>query len=361
MTEIGYSLGAEEHSPATLVRNAIRCEEAGFRFALISDHYHPWVTRQRHSAFVWSVIGAIAGVTKTLRLGTGVTCPTTRIHPAIIAQADATAAALMPGRFFLGVGSGENLNEHILGDPWPPPRVRLERLEEAVFVIRKLWRGGVQNHRGRHYTVEDAEVYTLPEELPPILVAASRSKSVLLAARIGDGLVSLEPDRQLIEAFIAAGGGTKPRYGHLTVCWAEEERAARRIALEHWPNAALPRRLSTEIATPQLFEQVLSLAREEDVARSLVCGPDPEAHAAAIQRFVTAGYDHVYVHQIGPAQEGFFRFYEREILPRFHRDAGGTREPRRAADVDEALEESFPASDAPAWTLGGSSRRKRAP
>src|SRR2546423_15098347 len=150
--DIGYSLSSEEHSPTDLVRLAVRAEEAGFRFALISDHYHPWVPRQGHSAFVWSVIGAIAQATDRLRLGTGVTCPTMRIHPAIIAQAAATAAAMMPGRFFLGVGSGENLNEHILGDVWPPPDVRLERLAEAIGVIRKLWRGGGAKHRARAFT-----------------------------------------------------------------------------------------------------------------------------------------------------------------------------------------------------------------
>ena len=174
--EIGYALSSEEHAPADLVRYARLAEERGFTYALISDHFHPWTDRQGQSPFVWSVIGAIAEATERLRLGTGVTCPTIRIHPAIIAQAAATAAALMPGRFFLGVGTGENLNEHILGDRWPEGRVRLEMLEEAIEVIRLLWQGGYQSHHGTHYTVEQARLYTLPDEPPPIMVAAGQAE-----------------------------------------------------------------------------------------------------------------------------------------------------------------------------------------
>ena len=162
MTELGYALSSEEHAPGELVRNAARAEEAGFTFALISDHIHPWVDAQGHSAFVWSAIGAIAQATEGLKLGTGVTCPMIRIHPAIVAHAAATCAVLMEGRFFLGVGSGENLNEHVTGAKWPAPDERLEMLEEAVQVIRLLWKGGYQTHRGNHYTVEHTRIFTCP-------------------------------------------------------------------------------------------------------------------------------------------------------------------------------------------------------
>src|SRR5918996_3866961 len=187
--ECGYALSSEEHLPLDLVRYARRAEEAGLPFALVSDHFHPWIDRQGESPFVWSVIGGIAVETETLRLGTGVTCPTIRTHPAIIAQAAATSAAMMPGRFFLGVGTGENLNEHILGDRWPPSDIRREMLEEAVDVMRSLWEGGSQSHYGDYYVVENARLYTLPEEPPPILVAASGPRAAELAGRIGDGFV----------------------------------------------------------------------------------------------------------------------------------------------------------------------------
>ena len=266
---------------------------------------------------MWGVIGGIAQVTGRLELGTGVTCPTMRMHPAVIAQAAATAAAMMPGRFFLGVGTGENLNEHILGEGWPSADVRLEMLEEAIDVIRLLWEGGQKSHRGDYYTVEDARLYTLPDELPPIVVAAAKPGAASLAGRAGDGLVSTGPQAEIIERFQAEGGSGKPKYGQLTVCYAESEEDARRTAHEWWPNAALKGDLGQELPLPQHFEQAVSMLGEDDVAEMVACGPDPELHAQRIQEFADAGFDHVYVHQVGQDQEGFFGFYEREILPRF--------------------------------------------
>lgn len=316
MTQLGYALSSEEHSPNDLVNHARRAEEVGFSFALISDHYHPWVSNQGHAPFVWSVIGGIAQATKTLQLGTGVTCPTVRIHPAIIAQAAATAASMMPGRFFLGVGTGENLNEHITGERWQPYDIRLAMLEEAVEVIRTLWEGGTQSFWGSFYTVEDARIFTLPDELPPIMVAASGPKAATAAGRMGDGLINVEPDAEVIETFEAAGG-EGPRYGQLTVCWAANEAEARHTAFEIWPNAGLTGQLSQEIRTVAHFEQACQMVTEESVAESLVCGPDAARYVEKIQKFADAGYDHVYLHQIGPDQAGFLQFCERELLPHF--------------------------------------------
>src|SRR3954470_9143095 len=218
--EIGIALSSEEQTPADLVRTARKAEEAGLGFGLISDHIHPWIDARGHSGFVWAVLGAIAQETESFRIGTGVTCPTMRIHPAIVAHAAATVACLMPGRFFLGVGTGENLNEHVLGAKWPAPDERLEMLEEAVEVIRLLWQGGYQTHRGKHYTVEQARIYTLPEQLPEVCVAAAQPNAAELAGRIGDGFIGVAPEQELIENFEQAGGKGKPRYGHLTACWA---------------------------------------------------------------------------------------------------------------------------------------------
>jgi coenzyme F420-dependent glucose-6-phosphate dehydrogenase len=262
------------------------------------------------------VIGGIAHSTARLRLGTGVTCPIQRIHPAIIAQAAATAAAMMPGRFFLGLGSGENLNEHVLGEHWPEPATRLAMLAEAVQILRLLWQGGERSYAGRYFTVEQAQIYTLPEHPPPIFIAGGGKKSVALAGEAGDGMIGTAPEKDLIDGFVAAGGKRKPRYGQLTVCFAGGEAEARKIAHKWWPTAGLHGNLSWEVKTPKLFEQAVESVREEDVAESVICGPDPERHLDAIQQFVDAGYDHVYVHQVGPDQEGFFRFYETKVLPR---------------------------------------------
>lgn len=315
MAEIGYALSSEEHRPNDLVRHAQKAEDAGFSFALISDHFHPWVDQQGHSPFVWSVIGGIAQGTQQLRLGTGVTCPIIRIHPAILAQAAATAAAMMPGRFFFGVGTGENLNEHILGDRWPPYDVRLEMLDEAIELIRLLWQGGNQSFWGTYYTVEDARIYTLPDSPPPIMVAGSGPTSAAAAGQIGDGFITTSPDPELIKKFHDGGGNNKPCYGQLTVCWAKNEAEALDTAYRIWPNAGLTGELTQELRTPTHFEQAAKMVKKEDIAKQIVCGPDPQRHRAAIQEYVDAGYDYVYIHQIGSDQEGFIRFYQREILP----------------------------------------------
>jgi G6PDH family F420-dependent oxidoreductase len=316
MVQIGYTLSSEEHAPTDMVRQATLAEEAGFPFALISDHYHPWIDRQGHSPFVWAVIGGVATATEQLRLGTGVTCPTIRIHPAIIAQAAATAAAMMPGRFFRGVGSGENLNEHITGHRWPEVDVRQDMLEEAVAVLRLLWKGGSQSHHGTYFTVENARIYTLPDEPVPIMVGAAGAKSAELAGQIGDGLIGTAPSKETVDTFTKSGG-KGPRYGQMTVCWAPDEAKALQTAYEWWPNSALPGELGQELPTPAHFEQASQLVTPEKVKESVVVGPDADKYLAKIDEYIQAGFDHVYLHQIGPDQQGFIRFCRQEILPQY--------------------------------------------
>jgi G6PDH family F420-dependent oxidoreductase len=320
VTAVGYALSSEEHTAVDLVRHASRAEEAGFTFAVISDHYHPWIDRQGQSPFVWGVLGAIAEATDRIRVGTGVTCPTIRIHPAIVAQAAATAATLMPNRFFLGLGTGERLNEHILGSPWPEWDVRAEMLAEAIEVIRRLWEGEVTSHRGRHYTVENARIYSLPDSPPPIYLAAGGSKAAREAARLGDGLIGTGPDEALIETFGEAGGHG-PKLGQVTVCWAETEAEGRRIAREWWPTVAIHGEATQELPSPAHFEQLTASVTEDQVAEVVPCGPDPERHLAKINEYIEAGYDHVYIHQVGPDQAGFIRFAEGELLPALHPEA----------------------------------------
>src|SRR5215210_968680 len=200
MTEIGYFLCSEEQGPRDLVSQAQLASDAGIGSVWISDHFHPWLDEQGQSPFVWSVIGAIAATTP-LAVTTAVTCPTMRIHPAIIAQAAATSALLLEGRFELGVGSGEYLNEHIFGDTWPVTDQRLDMLEEAVEVMRELWSGEEITYRGRHYTVENARIYSLPERPPPVHVSGFGPKATELAARIGDGFVSVAPNKDLVDLY----------------------------------------------------------------------------------------------------------------------------------------------------------------
>jgi G6PDH family F420-dependent oxidoreductase len=314
--QIGYFLSSEQWTAKELVWQAKRAEEAGFAGLWISDHFHPWTDAQGHSPFVWSTIGAIAVSTDAVPLTTAVTCPTVRTHPAIVAHAAATCATLLGERFALGVGSGEALNEHVVGSPWPEADERLEMLEEAIEVIRLLWRGGQQSHRGRHYRVENARIYDLPQTPPPILVSGFGPRSIALAARVGDGYVTVEPDADAVARFRAEAGADKPVVGGAKVCFGDDERAARALATRLWPNEALPGELAQILPTPAHFEQAAELVTEEMVAGQVPCGPDLDAHVELLERYEQAGFDEVYIQQIGD-QESFFQAYEREILPRY--------------------------------------------
>jgi len=317
MLRLGFTLSSEEHSARELVRYAQAAEEAGFDFAMISDHFHPWSHSQHNSPFVWGALGAIAQATTRIPVGTAVTCPTIRIHPAIVAQAAATAASLMPGRFMLGVGSGENLNEHVVGCKWPAPRIRLEMLEEAIGVIQMLWRDGWHSHYGKYYSVENARIFSLPEQAPPILMAAAKPRAAQLAGRLGQGLISTAPQESLVKAFKEAGGRGQPCYGQIAVCWARTEKQARRTAREIWPNALISGDASAELPLPRQFEKLAEDYSEEDIEQvgQVVCGPDSAKHVTAIKKYLDAGFDHVFIHQVGKEQQECMRFYRDEVIP----------------------------------------------
>jgi G6PDH family F420-dependent oxidoreductase len=315
MPELGFAFSSEDHPPLELVRQAHVAEEAGFTFGLISDHFHPWIDAQGNSPFVWSVIGGIAQATERFRLGTGVTCPLIRIHPALVAQAAATCACMMPGRFFLGVGTGENLNEHIFDDRWPLPDERLDMLDEAVGVMRLLWEGGEKTHRGKHYTVDHARIYTLPERPPQVYVAASKPVAADRAGRIGDGLISTAPDQQVFDRYEAAGGSGKEKIGMMHCAYDRDAQAGLKRAHELWPNLALKGPLGQDLARPSDFEAAAEMVREEDIAQSTPHGPDPEPYLEQIRKFAQVGFTHVYIHQIGQNQDEFLEFARRELLP----------------------------------------------
>ncbi|MEU8262126.1 TIGR03557 family F420-dependent LLM class oxidoreductase [Micromonospora sp. NPDC048999] len=312
---IGFALASEEYGPAELLAQARAAEQAGFAALWISDHYHPWVDAQGQSAFVWSTIGALSQVC-SLPVTTAVTCPTVRIHPAVIAQAAATSAVLHSGRFVLGVGSGEALNEHILGDPWPQLDVRLEMLEEAVEVMRKLWRGHFVNHYGRHYTVQHARIYTRPDTPPPVYVSGLGPKSIDLAARIGDGYISVKPDPEMVRRFRNNGGGDKPCQASFKAAYADSEDEGMRLAYEKWPNEGVPGELSRVLASPRYFEQAAQLVRPEMMKEFFICGNNPDAHLEMIDRYAKAGFDELYLANTGPHWQGLFDLYQREVFPR---------------------------------------------
>ncbi|MDX3359584.1 MULTISPECIES: LLM class F420-dependent oxidoreductase [Streptomyces] len=314
MPEYGYFLSCEEHGPAALVDQARMAEQAGFQALWISDHYHPWHDAQGQSPFVWSVIGALSEAV-SLPIETAVTCPTVRTHPAVIAQAAATSAVMAEGRFRLGVGTGEALNEHILGDAWPAAHVRMEMLEEAIQVMRRLFTGEEVNHHGTHYTVENARLYTIPDEPVPIDISGFGPAATSLAARVGDGYITMMPDESMVEQYRKGGGGAKLVSGGTKVCYGSDKDEAVRTVRELWFNEQLPGEMGQVLPSPKHYEQLKPLVTEDMVRENRVCGDNPEEHARALKEFADAGFDRVYVNQIGPDQKGFFDFYRTKVLP----------------------------------------------
>jgi len=261
-----------------------------------------------------AVLGGIAARTTTIDVGVGVTCPIMRIHPAVVAHAAATTALLFDGRFFLGVGTGEALNEHVTGDRWPPPGIRRDMLEEAVGVMRRLWTGETIDHHGTHFTVENARIFDPPDERIPVIVSGFGDAAIELAAAIGDGYWGHSPERHAIRQFVESGG-SGPRFAQIDVCWAGDAATARATVHRVWPTGGLSGQLSQDLPTWTHFEAATATVREEDATATVPCGPDVEAYVDAARQFDEAGYDHVYFHQIGPDQTGFMDFWERDLRP----------------------------------------------
>lgn len=316
MTRLGYFLTCEEFAPEDLVEQARRAEQAGFEALWISDHIHPWNSAQGNSPFVWSVIGALSQVT-SLPVMTAVTCPTVRMHPLLVAHAAATSAVMLEGRFVLGLGSGEALNEHVLGDPWPAASVRLDMLEEAVELIRKLWEGGPVTHRGRHYTTDRAQIWNLPEEPIEIHISGFGPRATELAARIGDGYVQTTPSSELLDLFRSgAADGATASWG-TKVAWAASEDEGAEHAHRLWGTSGIPGEIAQELPTPRHFEQAAELVTLEQSRERVVCGPDVARHVEHLRTGIDAGYDWVMVSNIGPHWREMIEVYGSEVLPEF--------------------------------------------
>ncbi len=310
---IGYFLSCEEYTPAELVEQAKAAADAGFEALWISDHFHPWNNEQGNSPFVWSVIGAISQVCD-LPVTTAVTCPMVRTHPAIIAQAAATSGEMLGGKFILGVGSGEALNESILGGAWPSADERLEMLEESVELMRKLWTGEIVTTEGKHYKVEHARIYNLPETPPEVYVSGFGPKATDLAAKIGDGYINVAPDAEMVQRFKEKSGG-KPAQGGSKVAYAPTKEEGWEHAHRLWPNAGLPGEMAQILPTPEHFEQATQLVTEEMTRDSVVAGNDPADHLEQAKSYADAGYDELYIANMGPHYKDMIQFYGEKVLP----------------------------------------------
>ncbi len=310
--QLGYKLATEGFGPKELIRQAVLAERSGFDFVEMSDHYHPWVEAQGHSAFTWNLLSAIAMKTERIGLATGVTCPSVRYHPAIIAQAAATLAIISDGRFTLGVGAGERLNEHVVGLGFPGARIRHARFREALEIIRLLWQGGYHSYEGKYLQLEDARVFDLPDQLPVIAVAASGPESVQLAADLGDGLFATEPDGDLLQSWQRLGG-SGPAYAEVPLAWAPTEEDAVQAVLEKNSFALTGWKVMAELPNPVNFEAAVANVTAGQVKDQFACGPDVSRHLEVAQQFADAGFDHLVMMNAGPDPDGFLDFFAREL------------------------------------------------
>lgn len=315
--ELGYWLSCEEHRPDALVDWAVTAEEVGFGHALASDHLHPWIPAQGQAPFVWPVLGAAASRTSRILLGTGVSAAVHRVHPIVLAQASATVAAMAPGRFALGLGLGERINEHVTGEVWPRPGVRRYMLNEAIDIIKRLWSGEDVDYNGEYFTVEHAQLFTRPPVPPQLWLAIAGPRTAKLAAEKCDGMIGLAPQARQVEAFEAAGGEGKPVVGQLHVCIASTVAEAVETTRRWWPHQALPSALLPELARPDHFASAVEMLDEKALQDAVVCCDNPQPIFDALAAFGGAGFSHVALHQVGPDQDRLFRMAQEELLPAY--------------------------------------------
>jgi G6PDH family F420-dependent oxidoreductase len=316
MTKFGYTAMCEQTPVKQLVSDLAEAEAAGFDFSVMSDHYFPWIEEQGHSGYAWSVLGAAAQATERLPLMTFVTCPTMRYHPAVVAQKAATMGVLSDGRFSLGIGSGENLNEHVIGQGWPSRLVRHEMLTEALDILVGLFTGDYVNYRGKHFSVAKAKLYDIPDEAPAIHVAAGGPASARIAAEQADGMISVEPDGDLVRTFDAATIRPKPKYGQLPISYDTDEDAARERARRLWRWGVAGWKVNAELPDPESFEACSATVTEDDVCSVVSCGPDVAKHVAAVRAYVDAGFTHVALVGVGADKQGeFISWAQKELLP----------------------------------------------
>lgn len=325
MVRLGYKLMTEEHGPADLIRNARRAEEVGFDFAAISDHYFPWLPEEGHAPFAWAVLGGLAQATKRLGLMTAVTCPIMRYHPAIVAQAAATIGVMSGGRFSLGLGSGERLNEHVVGAAWPGILERQERLGEALDIIEGLLSGKITGYRGKYLQLDHAKLFDKPARKPAILLAAGGPEAARLAAEKADGLIVTEARSEPIQAYKAAGG-KGPRYAEIALCCARSEKSAMKTAHKYfrWSIAGWP--VLAELPHEEAFEAASKHVPVEVMGEEVSCGPSPKRHIEAIEEYIRLGCDHIVLNQIGPDHDFFFDFFKAVLAPALR---GRTRRRKR--------------------------------
>jgi G6PDH family F420-dependent oxidoreductase len=316
MAKYGFTLFCELRGPGELLEHAQKAERAGFDFLVISDHFHPWLPEHEHSPFAWSVLGAVAVQTSRVELATMVTCPFVRYHPAIVAQAAATIGVMSGGRFTLGLGAGERLNEHVVGGGWPSIVQRHEMLVESAEAIRELWSGAETNYWGEHVTVEQARIYDLPPRRPDMYVAVSGPESVSAALTIGEGMCATEPKRELVEMFVDGGGDVRRTWCQVATAWDTDRDAALEIARRRfrfgiggWPVMA-------ELPGPKGFDAATKLATSSDMTDFVASGNDPGTVIEAVTRYTDAGFENVAVVEIGDDIDGFLHAWQADIRPK---------------------------------------------